>query len=153
MKFSIKLSTLILTIITERENGILLYISVMKRRVWILGDCGINEIIEQKVWDEIVSELTRGIRNDKRCEAICEAVKKTGKILEVHLPIREDDTNGLYNIIIRCCYSPPFSSRISRHQETAAMAWGKPMVEMSKSKVWYISSFAAPAFIALFVWE
>ncbi len=86
---------------TERENGILLYISVMERRVWILGDSGINEIIEQGIWDEIVSELTRGISNDNRCEAICEAVKKTGKILEVHLPIREDDTNELHNIIIR----------------------------------------------------
>jgi len=86
---------------TERENGILLYISVMEQRVWILGDSGINARIEQKTWDDIVSQLTRGIRNENRCEAICEAVKKTGKILEVHLPIRENDENELHNIIIR----------------------------------------------------
>ncbi len=43
-------------------------------------------------------------RNANRCEAICEAVKKTGEILVAHL----------------LNYSPP--SRISLHQEIAAMA-------------------------------
>ncbi|MBW1636266.1 MAG: TPM domain-containing protein [Deltaproteobacteria bacterium] len=86
---------------TERENGILLYISVMEKKVWILADRGINERIEQPIWDDIIVQLTKGIKEQKRCEAICEAVKKTGKILEVHLPIREDDRNELHNIIIR----------------------------------------------------
>ena len=71
---------------TEKENGILLYISVIEQKVWILGDRGINTIIEENTWDNIVSELTLGIKNKNRCEAICEAVKKTGKILRVHLP-------------------------------------------------------------------
>ncbi len=86
---------------TERENGILLYISVMEQKVWILGDRGINAIVEEKTWDNIVSELTLGIRNKNRCEAICEAVKKTGEILKVHLPAQKDDENELHNIIIR----------------------------------------------------
>ena len=86
---------------TERENGILLYISVMEKRAWILADRGISERIEQPVWDEIIVGLTKGIKEQKRCEAICEAVKKTGKILKVHLPIREDDRDELHNVIIR----------------------------------------------------
>jgi len=86
---------------TEKENGILLYISVMEQKVWILGDRGINATVGKKTWDNIVSELTLGIRNDNRCEAICEAVKKTGEILRVHLPAQKDDKNELRNIIVR----------------------------------------------------
>lgn len=86
---------------TERENGILLYISVMEQKVWILGDRGINEKIEKKTWGNIISELTLGIRNKNRCDAICEAVKKTGEILRVHFPAIKDDKNELHNIIIR----------------------------------------------------
>ncbi|MCK5517548.1 MAG: hypothetical protein KAI39_11790, partial [Desulfobulbaceae bacterium] len=54
---------------TEKENGILLYISVMEQKVWILGDRGINAVVEKKTWEGIVSELTLGIRNRNRCEA------------------------------------------------------------------------------------
>lgn len=86
---------------TEKENGILLYISVMEQKVCILGDCGINAILEQNVWDDIVSNLTRGIRNANRCESICEAVKETGEILAAHFPAQKSDINELHNIIIR----------------------------------------------------
>jgi putative membrane protein len=86
---------------TERENGTLLYISVMEQKVWILGDRGINERIEKKTWDSIISKLTLGIKNKNRCEAICEAVKETGEILRVHFPASNDDKNELHNIIIR----------------------------------------------------
>ena len=73
----------------------------MEQKVWILGDRGINAIVEEKTWDNIVSELTLGIRNKNRCEAICKAVKKTGEILRVHFPAQKDDENELHNIIIR----------------------------------------------------
>lgn len=86
---------------TEKENGILLYVSVMEQKVWILGDCGINALIEKNTWDTIVSDLTLGIRNNNRCEAICEAVRETGKILRVHFPVGKNDENELDDIIIR----------------------------------------------------
>jgi putative membrane protein len=82
-------------------SGILIYISVIEQKVWLLGDRGINTIIEENTWENIISELTLGIRNKNKCEAICEAVKKTGEILRVHLPGQKNDKNELRNIIIR----------------------------------------------------
>jgi putative membrane protein len=82
-------------------SGILIYISVIEQKVWILGDRGINTIIEDNTWENIISELTLGIRNKNKSEAICEAVKKTGEILRVHLPAQKNDKNELRNIIIR----------------------------------------------------
>lgn len=48
-----------------------------------------------------ISDLTQDIRNANRCEAICEAVRKTGKILVAHFPAQKNDKNELNDIIIR----------------------------------------------------
>jgi putative membrane protein len=86
---------------TRHENGILLFVSVLERRVWILGDAGINEKIYPDQWQEIVEKLTKGIRDGHQCEALCQSVTCVGDILKKHFPIQEDDSNELHNIIIR----------------------------------------------------
>ena len=86
---------------TKHENGILLYISVLEKKVWILGDHGINEKIDQQMWDSVVADLTNGIRSGNRCESICAAVQKIGEILRQHFPYHRDDRDELHNLIIR----------------------------------------------------
>jgi putative membrane protein len=86
---------------TAQANGILLYISVVEERVWILADRNINHLVEQKVWDEMVDQLTRGIRNGKRCEAICATIHRVGEVLRQHFPHHRKDTDELHNLIIR----------------------------------------------------
>jgi len=86
---------------TQAENGILLYISVFERRVWILADSGINEKIPTTQWQEIVDLVTTGVKNNNQCEAICTAVTKIGEILTEFFPIGDDDKNELHNLIIR----------------------------------------------------
>jgi putative membrane protein len=86
---------------TAEANGILLYISVVEERVWILADRNINHLVEQKVWDEMVDQLTRGIRSGKRCEAICTTIHRIGEILRHHFPHHKKDSDELHNLIIR----------------------------------------------------
>ncbi len=86
---------------TKAENGILLYISVLEQRVWVLGDRGINEKIDRQRWQEIVSLVTDGVKNKQQCEAICAAITRIGEILEQQFPIEPDDKNELHNLIIR----------------------------------------------------
>lgn len=86
---------------TRDENGILIFISLLEHRVWVLGDRGINEKIDPDRWQQIVAELTLGIKQGRQCEAICEAVHQTGEILKDHFPIKDDDQDELHNIIIR----------------------------------------------------
>jgi putative membrane protein len=86
---------------TKAENGILLYISIFEQRVWVLGDRGINERLDQQCWQEIVSLVTHGVKNRRQCEAICEAIDRIGDILEQAFPIQADDKNELHNLIIR----------------------------------------------------
>lgn len=86
---------------TANENGVLIYVSVLERRVWILGDAGIDAKIPPQTWQEIIAELSAGIRQGKQAEALCSAINKVGLILKDHFPIGKDDRNELHNLIIR----------------------------------------------------
>ena len=86
---------------TRDANGILLYISVFEHRVWVLGDRGIDYKIDPQVWQEIVDLVSRGIKQGRTCQAICDGIERIGAILEAHFPIKADDKNELHNLIIR----------------------------------------------------
>ena len=86
---------------TEQENGILLYISVLERRVWVLADSGISARIPQENWDTIVDDLTQELKAGQRCPGICKAVGRIGQILQEHFPGQKDDQDELHNLIIR----------------------------------------------------
>lgn len=86
---------------TADENGILLYISVLERKVWILADGGINSKIDPDTWKTVVGKLTTGIRQGQRCQAICSAIRETGDILRHHFPYQRGDSDELHNLIIR----------------------------------------------------
>jgi putative membrane protein len=85
---------------TRDETGILIFISVFERRVWVLADRGINEKVKKGQWDEIVSMILGGIKSNSQADAICRAIDDTGRILKEHFPIKADDTNELKNLIV-----------------------------------------------------
>ncbi len=86
---------------TRDANGILLYISVMEQKVWLLADSNINAKIDQQEWDSTITDLTTGIKAGKSGEAICEAIRRIGEILRTHFPYQKDDEDELHNLIIK----------------------------------------------------
>lgn len=86
---------------TRDKNGILIYISLFEKKVWILADEGINELIDQRVWDTLAIELSQSIKDGERCQALCSTINQIGDILQIHFPIKEDDKNELHDLIIR----------------------------------------------------
>ena len=50
---------------TRDETGILIFISLLEHRVWILGDRGINAKIAPDFWEKIASELSSGIKEKR----------------------------------------------------------------------------------------
>ncbi|MGD2096548.1 MAG: TPM domain-containing protein [Desulfobacterales bacterium] len=85
---------------TRDESGVLVLISVFERRVWILADRGINAKVEQNQWDNIITLITEGIKQQRPADAICAAIEKIGDFLEAHFPVKPDDTNELKNLVI-----------------------------------------------------
>jgi putative membrane protein len=86
---------------TKDENGILLFISVFERKVWVLADAGINAKIDTSRWQKIVDIITKGIKENRHSDSLCQAIGEVGDILKEHFPIQPDDVNELRNLIIR----------------------------------------------------
>ena len=80
---------------TREETGILIFISLLERKVWILGDRGINEKIPPGYWHTLAGELSRGIRSGEGAQALCRVIAGCGAELARHFPRRPDDRNEL----------------------------------------------------------
>lgn len=86
---------------TREETGVLIFISVFERKVFVLADRGIDARVDKNCWQEIVQQIAAGIRRHRQAAAICEAVQRVGERLREHFPINADDTDELRNLIIK----------------------------------------------------
>lgn len=80
---------------TRDETGILIFLSLLEHKVWILGDRGINSRIPHQEWQHLAGELARGMREARACEALCSVIAACGEELARHFPRKHDDTNEL----------------------------------------------------------
>lgn len=86
---------------TRDANGILIFISILERKVWVLADGGINARIDPGQWQSIIDLITQGIKEKQQCTAICAAIVQIGELLKTHFPIEDNDINELHNLIVR----------------------------------------------------
>lgn len=85
---------------TREETGILIFISILEHKVWILGDRGINQRIDQQSWFAIAGELAGKIREGNHFEGLCTTIEKLSGMLALHFPKKSDDTNELPDEVI-----------------------------------------------------
>lgn len=85
---------------TRRESGIMIFISILERKAWIFADKGINDLIEERTWEGIVSRLTGGLSRGERCQALCNAIDDCGAILASHLPPDDSNPDELANDMV-----------------------------------------------------
>jgi putative membrane protein len=71
---------------TEAETGILIFVSLLERKVWILGDRGIHEKMGSERWKPLADELAAGINGDRPFDALCAVIEKCGRELARHFP-------------------------------------------------------------------
>lgn len=84
---------------TELHNGVLIYISIKDRKIAILGDKGINDVVEEGFWDSIYEYMAEEFRESRFAEGIAGACKFIGEKLKEHFPYSADDINELPNEI------------------------------------------------------
>lgn len=83
---------------TRDRSGVLLYLSLLEHRVEVLGDSGVEAVVEPGEWDGIVAGIVRGIREGRAADALVEAIGRCGEILDRRgLERREDDADELAN--------------------------------------------------------
>lgn len=85
---------------TRHRSGIMIFVSVLERKAWILADRGINERIDPGRWQEIVSRLSRGLAEGERSGSLCRAIEECGLLLAKHFPPDESNPDELPNLIL-----------------------------------------------------
>jgi putative membrane protein len=81
---------------TRHRTGIMIFISFFEHEVIVMADRGISKVVDQREWDNIVSELISHIKQNKVVEGIEASVKRCGQILlEQGFTKTADDINEL----------------------------------------------------------
>jgi len=85
---------------TAEKNGVLIYISLLEKRVWILADEDAHKKIEQEFWDSCVATIIDGIKKKQFVPVLCTVIETIGSKLSILYPYKSDDVDELKNIII-----------------------------------------------------
>jgi putative membrane protein len=80
---------------TKQNTGVLFFLSLLERKVWVLADKGIYEKIDQETLNKFASVVSDGIRNGRAGDALCEAITMSGDLLARHFPMAPGDVNEL----------------------------------------------------------
>lgn len=80
---------------TKHRTGVLLYISLLERRVEILADKGIHQKVGDGFWSDEVNRLVAGIRSKNAGEAFSHTILTIGQKLRENFPRDSNDKNEL----------------------------------------------------------
>lgn len=81
---------------TELRNGVLFYMAIEDKKFAIIGDIGINKVVETDFWD-ITKELILGFfKEGKYSQGLVVGIIQAGLQLQKHFPFNKvDDVNEL----------------------------------------------------------
>ncbi|MEW6416821.1 MAG: hypothetical protein AB1480_01730 [Nitrospirota bacterium] len=85
---------------TRKNTGILFFLSLLERKVWVLADKGIYEKIEQETLNKFANIVSNGIKDGRACDALCEAMRQAGELLAKHFQITPGDVDELPDEVI-----------------------------------------------------
>ncbi|HUL22678.1 MAG TPA: TPM domain-containing protein [Thermodesulfobacteriota bacterium] len=85
---------------TKQNTGILFFLSLLERKVWVLADKGIYQKMNQETLNRFANEVSRGIREGRACHALCQAIQEIGTHLATYFPITPNDINELPDGVI-----------------------------------------------------
>lgn len=80
---------------TEQRNGVLFYLAIKNRKFAILGDTGINQVVEDDFWDDIRDQMLNHFRENNFVDGLIEGITMAGQQLKNHFPYQKDDVNEL----------------------------------------------------------
>jgi putative membrane protein len=85
---------------TKDKTGVLFFLSLLERKVWVLADSGISEKIDQETLNTFAKTVSQGVKEGRACDALCTAIKGVGEILSLHFPMAPGDIDELQNDVM-----------------------------------------------------
>lgn len=85
---------------TEKRTGILIFISMMERRVFVLADQGLAAKLPPGTWQNMVDDLVKSLRKKDLKNGLLEAIAACGGLLATHFPAQSHENNEIANDLI-----------------------------------------------------
>ena len=78
---------------TKLRNGVLIYVACNSKVFAIIGDKGINEVVPENFWEDVIRIMSIRFREGRFAEGLAEAVAASGEKLKRFFPVSKDDIN------------------------------------------------------------
>jgi putative membrane protein len=72
---------------TRHHTGVLFFLSLLERKVWILADKGIHKKLDQETLNRFAQIVSQGIGQSQACQALCHGIEEIGRLLAEHFPV------------------------------------------------------------------
>ncbi len=81
---------------TRNRTGILLFVSLLERRIEVIADAGIYQAVDGAVWSEVAARIRDGIESGQLTQGLIDGIERCGAILDAHgLDAGPDDPDEL----------------------------------------------------------
>lgn len=85
---------------TAGRTGVLIFVSLLERRVIVLGDSGITEKVGPELWKQVDEAILAGIGAGSLRDGLIDGIGRSGTVLAEHFPIGNDDWNEIPDRIV-----------------------------------------------------
>ena len=80
---------------TQLRNGVLIYLAVKDRKFAILGDEGINKVVEDGFWNDVKDLMLSHFKEGRFAEGLEQGIMRCGEKLKTYFPYQSDDVNEI----------------------------------------------------------
>jgi putative membrane protein len=80
---------------TRFQTGVLIFISLLEHKVWVLADKGIHKKMNLETLNRFAQDVSLGIKENRTGEALCQAIEGIGRLLAEHFPVTPGDIDEL----------------------------------------------------------
>ena len=80
---------------TAQRNGVLIYVAVDSKVFAIIGDKGINDVVPENFWSDVIETMGDKFRKGHFTEGLCKGAIMAGEKLKIYFPYQDDDVNEL----------------------------------------------------------
>lgn len=80
---------------TKLRNGVLIYLAVRDRKFAILGDEGINNVVEEGFWNDVKDLMTSHFKEGRFIEGLEQGIQRCGEKLKIYFPHQSDNINEI----------------------------------------------------------
>lgn len=80
---------------TRQHNGVLIYLAAKDQKFAILGDEGINQVVEATFWDDIRDLMASAFKEGRFAEGLEQGILRCGEKLKTFFPYQSDDVNEI----------------------------------------------------------